>query len=101
MNRHLYKGYKSLVGRVIKPGNHDLQPVEGMPTPNQHLGNDRITLAPSAMNRFERLGDRIELIMLSSIEQSIGEKDALTNTVRLSSLSLDQKPLMISSTSTS
>jgi hypothetical protein len=38
-------------------------------------------VALTASERFERLGDRIELLVLNSIDEAIAEKDALLNTV--------------------
>lgn len=39
-------------------------------------------LALTASERFERLRERIRLLVLSSIDEAIAEKDALLNTVR-------------------
>ncbi len=46
-----------------------------------NLENKRVEVAVTACERFERLGDRIKLIVLGSINGSIAEKDALLNTV--------------------
>jgi len=45
-------------------------------------------VALTASERFERLGDRIELLVLNSIEEAIAERDALLNTVCPLNLSL-------------
>jgi hypothetical protein len=44
---------------------------------------ERILVHRTASERFERLGDRITLLVLSSISEAIAEKDALVSTVSL------------------
>jgi hypothetical protein len=43
-----------------------------------------VVLAPSAYQRFERLGDRLQLLILSEATELLAEKDALISTVSLS-----------------
>jgi hypothetical protein len=41
----------------------------------------RVVVVLSASERFERLGDRVKLLVLSSIEEAIAETEALLTTV--------------------
>lgn len=47
-------------------------------------GSRGVSLALSAAQRFERLGDRLELLILSETKEFLAEKDALVSTVRTS-----------------
>jgi hypothetical protein len=69
-NQHLYKSYKNIIERILK---------YKIGTVSQ--AGKRVAVALTASERFERLGDRIELLVLSSIDEAIAEKDALLNTV--------------------
>jgi hypothetical protein len=69
-NQHLYKSYKNIIERILKYK-------EG----TMSQSGKRVAVALTASERFERLGDRIELLVLSSIDEAIAEKDALMNTV--------------------
>jgi len=74
-NQHLYEGYKNLIERILEFKPKRLLNMQGAP-----ISGHRITIALSASERFERLGDRIRLIVLSSLSEAISEKDALINT---------------------
>jgi hypothetical protein len=75
-NQRLYEGYKNLIDRVLEfkatsttafsPGPHNTK---------------RVVIALTASERFERLGDRIKLLVLSSMAEAVSEKDALLSTV--------------------
>ena len=41
-----------------------------------------VRLAPSARDRFERLGDRLKLLMLNTIHECLEEQKSLSDTVR-------------------
>jgi hypothetical protein len=69
-NQHLYEGYDNIIERVLK------YKAGG----NSHPGK-RVEVALSASERFERLGDRIKLLVLSSIKEAIAEQNALLTTV--------------------
>ncbi|KAG0649983.1 hypothetical protein D0Z07_3752 [Hyphodiscus hymeniophilus] len=78
----LYSGYKNLITRIIesKPGmGHGMG--HGMTTPRSLSGvgtrGQGVVLAPSATQRFERLGDRLDLLILSGTREFLAEKDAL------------------------
>ena len=82
--QHLYQGYKNLTLRVLDPNS----------TTTYHSTNASrnstgmfssvrgVVLAQSASTRFERLGDRLHLLILSETEEFLAEKDALINTVK-------------------
>lgn len=67
----MYKSYKNLIERILK-----------YKTGTVSQSGKRVSVALTASERFERLGDRIELLVLSSVDEAIAEKDALLNTVR-------------------
>jgi len=78
----LYNGYENLIRRILEPktsthfGTATPRTFSGLTT----SGHRGVMLATSAAQRFERLGDRIELLILSEIREFLAEKDALINT---------------------
>ncbi|TVY85132.1 hypothetical protein LSUE1_G000421 [Lachnellula suecica] len=92
---HVYEGYKNLVERILEPpkpsatGTHGFATPRSMSmsmsvnaTPNQLAAAKEppVTISRSARARFERLGDRLQLLILSQTEEFQSEKDALMNT---------------------
>jgi len=79
----VYKGYRNLIQRILEPPKASA--AHGTTTPRAMSGFDLVqkgvVLALSASQRFERLSDRIELLILSETEEFLAEKDALINTV--------------------
>ncbi|KAF4637447.1 hypothetical protein G7Y89_g653 [Cudoniella acicularis] len=67
---HVYEGYKNLVQRILEP------PKPSVPDDSRQ---DPV-LADSARSRFERLGDRLQLMILSETKEFLTEKDALIST---------------------
>ena len=102
--QHLYEGYKNLIQRILEL---KATPVHGHTTPPtlSGFGSDKtrgVFLAQSSSQRFERLGDRIQLLILSEINELLAEKDALISTVSTLSLnSFHHASTHILSTSTS
>lgn len=76
--QHLYEGYKNLVARVLEP--KTTSKILGALTPPALGGPESVILARSAATRFERLGDRLQFLILSEIEEFLAEKEALINT---------------------
>ncbi|TAQ89005.1 hypothetical protein B7494_g2683 [Chlorociboria aeruginascens] len=85
---HLYEGYKNLIQRVLEPKGSVAQ-AHGTSTPGSFIGLNGLTnsngsrgivLAQSASKRFERLGDRLQLMILSETREFLAEKDALIST---------------------
>ena len=72
--QHVYKGYKSLSLRILDP---KATTIKGSQNPN----DPRVILSQSAGQRFERLGDRIEILVLSEMEEFLAEKESLISTV--------------------
>ncbi|KUJ20548.1 uncharacterized protein LY89DRAFT_579513 [Mollisia scopiformis] len=79
---HLYSGYKNLVQRILdskaitihvahSTSSGDLASMKG------HKG---VLLAQSASQRFERLSDRLELLVIEQMKESLAERDALVTT---------------------
>lgn len=69
---HLYEGYRNLILRLLESRASDRSPNAA----NPGIG---VILAPSAYQRFERLGDRIKLLILSELQEFLSEKDALVS----------------------
>ncbi|QSZ29059.1 hypothetical protein DSL72_003569 [Monilinia vaccinii-corymbosi] len=81
--QHLYNGYHNLITRILEP--KPLSAWEaGTPDGSFTTQNARsgVRLAASASQRFERLGDRLKLLILSETGEFLAEKDALSNTAR-------------------
>jgi hypothetical protein len=78
--QNLYEGYKNLIQRIMEPKH---TAIYGLTTPRSFSGlgppNRRVPLAQSASIRFERLGDRLQLLILSQTHEFLAEKDALTS----------------------
>jgi aryl-alcohol dehydrogenase-like predicted oxidoreductase len=72
--QHVYKGYKNLCNRVIDP---KATTIQGSEKPNGSL----VYISQSASQRFERLGDRIDILILSEMEEYTAEKESLISTV--------------------
>lgn len=71
-NKRLYQSYKNIIKRILK---YKFSIVS--------QSSNRIAVGLTASERFERLSDRIELLVLSTIDDTIAERDALHNTVRV------------------
>jgi hypothetical protein len=80
----LYEGYKNLIQRIMEPKSTTIY---GMATPRTSFsgpnpgGPRGVVLAQSACQRFERLGDRLQLLILSGTQEFMAEKDALISMV--------------------
>jgi len=79
----LYEGYSNLIQRIMEPKSTS---IHGITTPPSlsglGTGVRRVVLAQSASQRFERLGDRLQLLILSGTKEFLAEKDALISMVR-------------------
>lgn len=65
--QHLFRSYKTLIERILAPPDTD--------------NLERIKLDQQARDRFRRLKDRLQLLMLNTIEEYLKEKTELSNTV--------------------
>jgi hypothetical protein len=74
--QHVYKGYKNLCNRVIDP---KATTIQGSEKPNG--SSSTVYISQSASQRFERLGDRIDILILSEMEEYTAEKESLISTV--------------------
>ncbi|OWP04892.1 hypothetical protein B2J93_4218 [Marssonina coronariae] len=84
-SQHLYEGYKNLIKRILEPKASPvhLTAVSRTSTCLSARPGSRgngVMLAPSAAQRFERLGDRLELLILSETKEILAEKEALLST---------------------
>ncbi|KAN0117443.1 hypothetical protein V8E51_003420 [Hyaloscypha variabilis] len=71
--QHVYKGYKNLCNRVIDP---KATTIQGSVVKNA----SHVLISQSASQRFERLSDRIEILILSEMEEFTAEKESLIST---------------------
>ncbi|TVY44487.1 hypothetical protein LSUB1_G000629 [Lachnellula subtilissima] len=93
--QHVYEGYKNLVQRILEPPRTATTNGNGFATPRSRsmsmslsatgptLSAEKenpVVVARSARARFERLGDRLQLLILSQTREFLDEKDALRNT---------------------
>jgi hypothetical protein len=72
--QHVYKGYKNLCNRVVDPKATTIQG-------SQNTNGNLVIISQSASQRFERLSDRIEILILSEMEEFTAEKESLISTV--------------------
>lgn len=84
----LYEGYKNLIDRILEleAKNRALILQTGSDTTNQLPRKRGVALASSAAERFERLRDRLQYLVLSGFQTIIEEKDGLFSLVRYSDL---------------
>lgn len=99
---HLYAGYKNLVSRILDSKAITIfTPHTASQTDLSSMsGHKGVLLAQSASQRFERLKDRLELLIIEQMKESLAERDALVSTV-LSLFSSPPTSLTNYSTSTS
>ncbi|KAK5633194.1 hypothetical protein RRF57_008908 [Xylaria bambusicola] len=84
--KHLFENYKNLINKVTALGKTDAQPR------NSHVEDHRrVMLTESALSRFDRLGDRLQYLMLNSIEGYLMEISALSSTMRAQYFNLTQQ----------
>ncbi|KAI8629238.1 hypothetical protein F5Y19DRAFT_94509 [Xylariaceae sp. FL1651] len=73
--KHLFENYKNLISKITALGKADAQ------APNGHAEDARkVMLSDSALSRFERLGDRLQYLMLNTIDGYLEEISALSST---------------------
>ncbi|EPE36333.1 hypothetical protein GLAREA_05671 [Glarea lozoyensis ATCC 20868] len=80
---HVYEGYKNIIQRILEPPKIDNSRTLSANSESQWSrgkGRQGPAIATSAISRFERLGDRLQLLILSETKEFMAEKDALTNT---------------------
>jgi len=78
---HLYKGYHSIIVRLLEPPKGNA--MTDMPANGSFMSQtyrSGVKLTASASQRFERLGDRLQLMILSQTEELLAEKDGLSTT---------------------
>ncbi|KAH8157962.1 hypothetical protein CIB48_g10284 [Xylaria polymorpha] len=73
--KHLFENYKNLISKITTLSRPDAQASSG------HVDNTRrVMLTDTALSRFDRLGDRLQYLMLNSIEGYLGEIGAVSST---------------------
>ncbi|KAF7951497.1 hypothetical protein EAE96_006806 [Botrytis aclada] len=80
--QHLYNGYHNLITRILEPKKSSSTWEAGTPDGSfmAQSGRSGVKLAASASQRFERLGDRLKLLILNETGEFLAEKDALSTT---------------------
>jgi hypothetical protein len=91
---HVYKGYRSLSLQIIDPKYTTIQG-------SRDANGKRVIISQSASQRFERLSDRIEVLILSELEEFLAEKESLISTVFISTHCLPSTTDLVISTLTS
>lgn len=79
-NQHLYESYENIITRILR---YRADSSSGGGTNGSNPSKERVLVHRAASERFEQLGDRIKLLVLSSINEALAEKDALVSTVSL------------------
>lgn len=74
--KHLFENYKNLISKIMAVGKPGEKLYSGL--------DSRVFLTNSALSRFDRLGDRLQYLMLNTIEGYLEEIAALSTTVRSS-----------------
>ncbi|KAI1104169.1 hypothetical protein F4804DRAFT_308010 [Jackrogersella minutella] len=72
--KHLFENYKNLIRKIMAVGQRDSQPSVQFDT------DRRVFLTNSALSRFDRLSDRLQYLMLNTIEGYLEEIAALSTT---------------------
>ncbi|KAK8032774.1 hypothetical protein PG991_002172 [Apiospora marii] len=95
--KHLFEGYRYLIGKIMRTSDKNSEPIperhrlSRMNTTNfegdetdyarvMYAHNRKVFLSESALNRFDRLADRLRWLMLNTIEGYLEEINALSNT---------------------
>ncbi|OTA52831.1 hypothetical protein K449DRAFT_390679 [Hypoxylon sp. EC38] len=72
--KHLFENYKNLISKIMAVGRPNPQANDQFDTQR------RVFLTNSALSRFDRLGDRLQYLMLNTIEGYLEEIAALSTT---------------------
>ncbi|KAI0548560.1 hypothetical protein F4679DRAFT_550050 [Xylaria curta] len=73
--KHLFENYKNLIHKITTFSRSDAQAPNG-PVEDAR----RVMLTDTALSRFDRLGDRLQYLMLNAIEGYLGEISAVSST---------------------
>lgn len=86
--QHLYTGYKNLVQRILDSQSATTNITSSTGDLSSTNSTRGVILAQSARQRFRRLKDRLDLLIIAQMTESLAEKDALSTTVTSPSLLL-------------
>ncbi|KAI1650530.1 uncharacterized protein F4817DRAFT_263654 [Daldinia loculata] len=73
--KHLFENYKNLISKVMVVGKPELHHNGGL-----FDGDRKVYLSNSALSRFDRLSDRLQYLMLNTIEGYLEEIGAISTT---------------------
>ncbi|TQN71652.1 hypothetical protein CSHISOI_03871 [Colletotrichum shisoi] len=78
---HLFESYRNLIRRICWPRSADAfrDGQHGYFEPSENLSGE-VNISSSAKSRFERLEDRLQLLMLNTIQERLEEQKALSDT---------------------
>ncbi|KAI1180493.1 hypothetical protein F4777DRAFT_249811 [Nemania sp. FL0916] len=75
--KHLFENYMNLISKITAIGRPDAALLK-----DQDEEPRKVKLTHTALSRFDRLGDRLQYLMVNSIEGYLGEISAVSSTVR-------------------
>ncbi|GJC99792.1 mutS domain V [Colletotrichum higginsianum] len=75
---YLFEDYSAAMP-VLKTSKLQLEHLHGYFEPSENVSGE-VNISPSARSRFERLGDRLQLLMLNTIQERLEEQKALSDT---------------------
>lgn len=86
--KHLFENYKAMIQKILQTTSSEkvhaspLRSMSGLDLAEEDFGEDGvIIMAKSARERFERLGERLQWLMLNTIKGYQDETAALSDTV--------------------
>ena len=88
--KHLFESYQNIVKKVLStpksnPGSLQTASEAGERSSSgtllSNINHGKIALTESALNRFERLDDRLQLLLLNTIDEYLDDIAALNQTV--------------------
>ncbi|KAI1492650.1 hypothetical protein F5X96DRAFT_625501 [Biscogniauxia mediterranea] len=78
--KHLFENYRNLVGKIMASGQPEAHARPHSYPHGYAPAYRKVALTYSALSRFERLGDRLQFLMLNTIEGYLEEINALSST---------------------
>lgn len=84
--KHLFENYKAMIRKILETTKPEKSHGTNSRTPTEHLDGESlpVVMAKSARERFERLGERLQWLMLNTIQGYQDETSALSDTVSAS-----------------
>ena len=82
---HLFESYEVLIKKIVNLGIESSENLaaSNLSIPSALSSAREVKLSQTAFDRFERLQDRLQILMLNTIKEYLDEKSSLSNTVGL------------------